>query len=270
MKPTFRPGISVIIPTLNEQEALGGTLQAIQSLPHIGDIVVSDGGSADATVDIAHQHGCRVVSAPRGRGAQLHAGACAARGDVFWFIHADTRLPSLASIQIISTLDDSTVVVGHFRVQFDGSTFSGRLFTEIYSCAQLVGLCYGDSAYFVRKAAYVASGGFRALPLFEDLDLRKRLLRRGRFICIPETVLTSSRRFSGRNPAAMFTQWATLQLLYWLGAPPDRLARLYAHVRSARRHVSAEERMLDDADPEPASERTGAALVDGSRNRRNG
>ncbi|HEY9402567.1 MAG TPA: glycosyltransferase, partial [Pyrinomonadaceae bacterium] len=112
-----RPAISVVIPTLDEAHSLGATLQALTRL-HYGsrvEIIVADGGSADATREIAREHGAHVISSARGRGAQMHAGATAARGEVLWFLHADTLPPPGAPVQILDALRrDPKIVGGNF------------------------------------------------------------------------------------------------------------------------------------------------------------
>ena len=104
----------------------------------------------------------------------------------------------------------------------------------LYPQLRKLGLCYGDSAFFVRRETYVETGGFCPLPLFEDVDLLKKLWSRGRFVHLPAIVTTSSRRFEGRSFILTFARWATFQALYWLGVNPRTLGRFYAPIRSAR------------------------------------
>jgi hypothetical protein len=99
----------------------------------------------------------------------------------------------------------------------------------------LLGLAHGDSAYFVRRSAYEQVGGFRPYPVFEDLDLLRRLRRVGRFVPIAAAVVTSSRNFEGRAFLPVFAHWVALQVLYWLGVSPVRLGRHYEKVRAAAR-----------------------------------
>jgi rSAM/selenodomain-associated transferase 2 len=223
--------LSVIIPTLDEAQALGPTLDAVARLGGPVEVLVVDGGSGDGTVNLARARGASVLTAPRGRGSQQHAGARAATGDVFWFLHADTLPPADAAERITAALADPVVVAGHFAIRFDGPDRSARLLTWLYPHLSWLGLCYGDSGIFVRRSAYERAGGFRAHPLFEDLDLLGRLRRLGRVVRLSATVVTSSRRFEGRNFALVFTWWSILQLLYWLGISPRVLAGLYAPLR---------------------------------------
>ncbi|HYP12299.1 MAG TPA: hypothetical protein VEQ63_00120, partial [Bryobacteraceae bacterium] len=101
---------------------------------------------------------------------------------------------------------------------------------------RVLGLCYGDSGIFVRRAAYEQVGGFQSYPLFEDVDLVHRIRRVGQFRTLPEKLITSSRRFEHQNFAVMFAQWTALQMLFWAGVSPHRLARLYRPVRGPVRN----------------------------------
>lgn len=234
---TQPPLISIIIPTLNEAHSLGATLTAVARFMHGSrvEVIVVDGGSADETREIAraHDHGVQLLTSARGRGLQMHTGATAARGEVFWFLHADTIPPPDAVERILDALrqDEAHVVGGNFAISFDGSRFAARFMTWLYPQLRKLGLCYGDSAIFVRAAVYRAVGGFKPFPIFEDLDLVRELKKRGRLIHLPVQVVTSSRRFEGRSFALTFARWSFLQTLYWLGVHPRTLNRLYTPVR---------------------------------------
>lgn len=223
--------VSVVIPTLNEAGNIDATLNALRVTPGILEVIVVDGGSRDDTIARAARHGIRVLSHPAGRGAQMHAGALVAAGDVIWFLHADTLPPLRACTAITAALADPTTVAGNFEICFAGQFAAARFLTRLYRHLAVLGLRYGDSGYFVRRAEYVAVGGFNPYPIFEDLDLMCRLRKRGRFVRVPATVTTSSRRFEGRFFALVFTWWSVLQVLYWIGVPPSWLGRLYRHIR---------------------------------------
>lgn len=224
--------ISVVIPTLDEIDAIGETLDAVRC--GFFEVIVADGGSSDGTAGAAQAWGARVITAERGRGSQMHAGACAARGDIIWFLHADTRPPRDSSAHIAEAFSDKDVVAGNFEIRFDGESAAARFLSWLYPQLRRIGLCYGDSAIFVRRDVYERVGGFQAFPVFEDLDLIRRLHKEGRIIHLSASVTTSSRRFEGRSFAFTFARWATLQILYWMGVHPRRLARLYAPIRVAR------------------------------------
>lgn len=227
--------VSIIVPALNEASQIGDTLFVLQALEGQKEIIVVDGGSEDQTAALATAAGVKVLESARGRGTQQHAGALTARGEVLWFVHADTSPPPHAISEINEVLRDSSVVGGNFGVTFDGPSRAARQLTAIYPTLRSLNLCYGDSGIFVRRSAYDAIGGFRPLAIFEDLDLLKRLRRAGRFVHLKTCIVTSSRRFENRNFAGMWVQWTALQLLYWAGVQPNKLANWYRPVRRTPR-----------------------------------
>lgn len=218
--------LSLIIPALNEAQGIPATLAAANRIRGCVETIVVDGGSTDATVEIARRMGARVLRSERGRGRQMHAGACAARGEALWFLHADTLPPADAAEKILEALGDRRVAGGRFTVRFDGDGRAARFLTWLKPKQEKLGLLYGDSAIFVRWRDYFAAGGFAPFPIFEDLDFLRRLERRGRLVRLASEVVTSSRRFEGRF-AATFARWTLMQALYWLGIHPRRLGRLY-------------------------------------------
>lgn len=223
--------ISIIVPTLNEQQCIAETLRSLQHLEGEKEIIVVDGGSSDETRSLACTQGVQVLTSQPGRGLQMHAGAAKATGDVLWFVHADTAPPAHALNEIQKGLESPSTLGGNFGLVFDGPSRAARQLTAIYPLLRVLGLCYGDSGIFVRREAYYRIGGFRPLALFEDLDLLRRLRRAGTFVHLPCKILTSSRRFEQRNFALIWLHWTALQILYWCGISPNWLARLYRHAR---------------------------------------
>lgn len=222
--------LSIIIPVLNEATTLPVLAQSLASLAEPLEIIVADGGSTDGTAELARAYGWQVVSAPRGRGSQMNVGARLATGEVLLFLHADTHLPAAAVTEIAAALADAQVSGGNFNLAFAGTSRAARWLTWLYPYLRLGGMCYGDSAIFVRRSVFEDLGGYREFPLFEDVDLFRRLRRAGRFVRVPATATTSARRFEGRF-GRTFALWACLQVLYWLGVAPQRLARFYRVAR---------------------------------------
>ncbi len=223
--------VSIIIPTLNEEQALPATLACLKVLKGWPlEVIVSDAGSTDRTLEIAHQFGAKVLTGARGRGPQQHLGAMEASGEVLWFLHADTHLPPNALEALRATLASSEVIGGHFHLRFTGTSFGARFVTGYQFLLRKLKFTYGDTAIFLRRSAYRQSGGFAAIPLFDDLELTRKVRRLGRFISVPVVVTTSSRRFEGRLGRTLF-QWLLLQALYDVGVSSKRLARLYRHLR---------------------------------------
>jgi rSAM/selenodomain-associated transferase 2 len=226
--------VSVIVPTLNEETCIVETIRCIERLSGEKEIIVVDGGSTDRTVALAFAQNARVLQAPQGRGPQMHTGALESKGDVLWFVHADTIPSPLAVEAIRKSLETKSTVGGNFSVLFDGPSRPARLLTVIYPLLRILGLCYGDSGIFVRRDVYHRIGGFRSLPLFEDLDLLRRLRKAGRFVHLNCKIVASSRRFEHRNFALMWLHWTILQMLYWSGVSPSWLSRCYPHIRRAK------------------------------------
>lgn len=220
--------ISVVVPCLNEAEALPALLRALARENEAHEVIVADGGSTDATLAVARAAGAHVALSPRGRGAQLSAGAATAKGEVLWFLHADSKVAYGAMGAMLRALAAPGVVGGNFRVLFDGGTRFDRFMIWFYGAIRRLGLFYGDSGIFVRRGVYDAIGGMRALPLMEDHEFVRRLRRAGSLVCVRfPPLITSSRRFRGRHPIAIMGGWLLIHVLYAAGAPPRLLAWLY-------------------------------------------
>ena len=222
--------LSIVLPVLDEAARLGRRLAELTTMPGVDEIVVVDGGSQDASREIAGAvPGVRVLAAPRGRGTQLNAGARVASGDVLLFLHADTSLPRDAVTWVARALGDPGVVAGAFRIRTvadDGPNWLGPLLRLADLRSRVSGLPYGDQAVFVRRAAFERVGGFPDQPLMEDIELARRLRCVGRIRTVPAVAEVSGRRFLAR-PVRTVLAMRTFPLLYRLGVSPARLARLY-------------------------------------------
>jgi rSAM/selenodomain-associated transferase 2 len=222
--------VSIIIPTLNEATTMLDLAASLGRLRGEFEVLVCDGGSADATVEMARQCGLRVIEAPRGRGPQMNAGGRLAEGETLLFLHADTRLPENALEFVAGALADENVCGGAFSLNFGGDTLEARLLTRLYPLLRMGGMLYGDSAIFARRSVFDRLGGYREYPIFEDCDLYRRMSRLGRFVRLDARATTSSRRFEGRF-IRTFALWSLMQVLYWLGVSPNLLNRLYKPLR---------------------------------------
>lgn len=222
--------ISVIIPTYNDEQTIGKTLDALSRLVNVDEIVIVDGGSTDRTIEIADSlkgtKKLKIVSfGEDNRGKQLHEGTKHARGEIFWFLHADTRPVLGCARQIKAFMRYEEIVGGNFEVVFDGESSWAKFLTKFYSQLRAVGLVYGDSAIFARRSIYEKTRGFKPLPIFEDVDFYKRLQKRGQFKHINLPVTISSRRFENKSFIWTFARWSAFQGLYWLGLPPRILIK---------------------------------------------
>jgi rSAM/selenodomain-associated transferase 2 len=227
------PSIAVIVPVLNEAAGIGALLDELAA-QGFRDIIVADGGSSDGTAEIVRGKGVVLIEGARGRGPQLNAGARATGADILLFLHADTRLPSSARDDICGLLEQSGIVGGCFRLSFD-QRHALLAFYAAASAFDSVFTTFGDQAYFVRAAAFREAGGFPDWPILEDVELRRRLKRRGRFVKAKARVVSSARRFRAFGIVRQ-QFWNTFILsAYLAGVPAQRLARWYAPHRRKQR-----------------------------------
>lgn len=227
------PSIAAIIPTLNEAANLADAIRSVR-LADFDEIVVCDGGSSDGTQEIASSiRGIKVLTVPRGRGQQLAAGFEATESPIVAIVHADCRLPSEAGAAIRKITEDHAVVGGCFRLSFDQSSALMGLYGWL-SRFDTPFTTFGDQVMFARRETLDRMGSMPNLPLFEDVVLRKRLRREGRFVKLSPLVRTSARRY--RKHGAIRTQVLNgLMLIAFLaGCPVDRLYRLYYGADAAR------------------------------------
>jgi rSAM/selenodomain-associated transferase 2 len=219
--------ISIIVPVLNEAEGIAAAFAALQPLRGRGhEVIVVDGGSADSTAALARPLADRVLTSPRGRAAQMNAGAQAAQGDALLFLHADTRLPGDADALVAEALARRTW--GRFDVRIDSPHPALALVGFMMNLrSRLSGIATGDQAIFARRTAFAVAGGFPALALMEDIALSSKLRRGGWPACLRERVVTSGRRWERNGVFATILLMWRLRLMFFLGADPQRLARLY-------------------------------------------
>jgi rSAM/selenodomain-associated transferase 2 len=223
--------LSIIIPVLDEGEAIAGALDALAELRGLGvEVIVVDGGSTDATVQRARLRADHVLSAPRGRALQMNAGAAKAAGDVLLFLHADTRLPNEAERLVLDGLARSQRLWGRFDVIIAGRHPLLRLVALMMNLrSRITGIATGDQAMFARRDAFQAAGGFPDIPLMEDIALSKRLKRQGRPLCLRERATTSGRRWEKHGVLRTIVLMWRLRLAYFLGADPAALAGRYRY-----------------------------------------
>ncbi|MFT7619846.1 MAG: rSAM/selenodomain-associated transferase 2 [Planctomycetota bacterium] len=216
--------LSIVIPTLNEEAGLQRLLPNLQR-DGAGEIIVVDGGSEDATVEIAESFDVRILKSSPGRGIQQAVGARAAAGDSILFLHADTSMPLGFEGEIARILKQPGVVAGAFRLKIDAPQPSVRF---IESMANLRSRClrspYGDQGIFVRKNVLESIGGVPEIPLLEDVRMIRSLRRLGQIVISPLSATTSGRCWTGhgtlRTTAANMSTCAG----YILGVDPVRLA----------------------------------------------
>jgi rSAM/selenodomain-associated transferase 2 len=217
--------VAVVVPVRNEARRLPALLRHLQACPGITELIVVDGGSDDDSCAVAQALGARVVLAPRaGRGVQLDLGARAARAPAVLFVHADTVLPHDAARRIAAALADPRCAGGAFRRRFVPSDWWLALTTRLGDLrVAFTGISFGDQAQFVRRSAYLASGGFRDLDRAEDMDLARRLRALGQMRLLGPPVRSSARRFArGSLGTSLRDAWLTLRL--WRQTAPQSCA----------------------------------------------
>ena len=207
------PQVSIIIPVRNDAEALGRTLDYLSSVPRMDavKVIVAAAGDREGTERAVSERAQLLWSHGSTRAILMNAGAARAQGEVLFFLHADSFPPMQAFELIAQALSDERVVGGAFEHLFTESLWSLRTITWINRIRyRLTHNYYGDQGIFVRTAVFRQMGGYRELPLMEDLDFAQRLKRIGRTVLIREPLPTSGRRFLARGP------WRTFLFIVWL------------------------------------------------------
>ena len=224
--------LSVIVPILNEERAIGATLEAIRRGAPDAEVIVVDGGSSDRSVEISRPLADRVIDGPRGRARQMNAGAAIASGDTLAFVHADSIVPADFASAISGALENPEVVGGRFDVRLDDPRPPYRLIGALISLRSRISRTgTGDQAIFVRREVFEPLGGFPDLELCEDLDFARKLKRVGRIACLRSCVTTSARRWQNEGLVRTVLRMWTIRLLYLSGVSPARLKRMYSDTR---------------------------------------
>lgn len=223
--------ISIIMPTLDEEQLIGYTLRETRRVAPEAELIVVDGGSRDRTPSIAGEF-APVVSARTGRASQMNAGAMLAHGDVLLFQHADTWLPEAALEMVEHALADPQIIGGAFALEFDeAGAFYRRMARSTTRRSQAQGYYSGDQCMFVRREVFWRIGGYPDIALMEDLELSNAMRRAGPVHMIPTPVITSARRHRACGLLNVLLLCWRIRLLYALGVHPNVLKRMYPDVR---------------------------------------
>ena len=224
--------ISIIIPAFQEHEAINRSLAQIRSLKGQGDveIIIADGDLKGSTIQAISDSSVKKVISEKGRGIQLNTGADVATGEILIFLHADTALPAKALEQVDTLIRrDGEYIGGAFDLRIDSDRLAYRLIEKAASWrSRLTRIPYGDQAIFISASYFRLMGGFRNIPIMEDVDLMRRIRNDGRKIVIlKEQAVTSARRWETEGAFQCTLRNWILITLFSFGVSPEKLVRFY-------------------------------------------
>jgi rSAM/selenodomain-associated transferase 2 len=221
--------VSIIIPVFNEALLIRRFLSELRERTHGAEIIVVDGASTDGTDQLAHGFCDRVIrSGERSRARQMNAGANVAHGDVFWFLHADARVPLESLNEITRIMRDPEICGGFFRIRLPPTPAVYRL-TDGFAhyAGLLLRMRCGDHGMFCRRSAFIDAGGFPDVPLMEDVEFFRRLRRCGRVVYSDKRIEASPRRYETVGATRLTFAYGSIASLYLFGVSLSTLARIY-------------------------------------------
>lgn len=227
--------ISVIIPTYNEEAYILRSLKQFENNHHSFEVVVVDGGSRDATYDIAHNYRTRAQfpllvlrSGKRGRACQMNEGAKKAKGNILHFLHADSILSENAFDVLQNALSDSQIIGGAFRVAFFRRSIPYRLINHYSNLrARFFGMYHGDQGIFIRRNIFEKHGGFQEIPIMEDVALSQEMKKSGKTVLLPSQISSSERRIQANGIFKSIYMYFFIKGLYYCGFSPNTVKRFY-------------------------------------------
>ena len=220
--------VSIIIPVLNEEKSISALLENLADQEGDYEIIIADGGSTDDTLaKCITYRDIKIVTSEKGRALQMNKGASIAMGKTLLFLHADTKLPEKGIQAIEKAMGDNKVKGGSFYAKFDDKN---RIlnFLACFTRINNTYLTWGDQGIFVRKTIFDEIGGYKDIPVMEDLEIQKKLRRKGRFIKLPLAVTTSARRFIQNGVIRQQLLNIALVMAYETGVSPYRIKEFYS------------------------------------------
>lgn len=239
--------VSIVVPVLNEAPRIRAFLKGLRLAAPDAEIIVVDGGSSDGTVQFCRGWADQVLQTPPGRARQMNAGAQIARGDILWFVHADSGVSVHSFLALQDCLRDPRIAGGCFRLQIVPSRWIYRVRDAIGNvCVDLFRVGLGDRGLFCRRENFFAVDGFPDQPLLEDAAFYRRLGKIGRVKQVSVTLQTSARRYEALGPIRTSLFYALIMILY--------LARIrLSTLEAMMRWYSSRQAKSPGADPGAAS-----------------
>jgi len=232
---TGTPFVSIVVPVLNEAVLIDPFLRHLQTFGPAVEIIVVDGGSADETLTIARPLADRVLSAQRGRAAQMNAGAEIATGEILWFLHADLHVPSNAIEEIQAALRDDRVAGGCFGLRYPRREWIYRVSDSLGNVGvNVFGFALGDHGIFCRRSAFVRVGGYPIIPILEDAELYRGLRIVGQTKQLRQQIVSDPRTFERGGRYRTTAVYFLILLLYVAGVRISRLNRIYRRFLASR------------------------------------
>ena len=223
--------LSIIIPTLNEENVLEKTLSPLANKKNC-EVIVVDGGSSDATLSLAEKAGCKTIASPRGRGRQMNLGTGKATNEVLLFLHADTLLPENFPELIHAAVDRPAFAAGAFSLAIDSPSKSLAAIASMANLrSRLLHLPYGDQALFTTQKMFSAIGGFAEIEIMEDFVFVQKMKKKGTIIILPEYAITSARRWQNMGIVRTTLINQIIIVGYRIGVSPVTLARWYRRMQ---------------------------------------
>ena len=219
--------VSIIVPVLNEAPIVAGVLHHLREVAPRAEIVVVDGGSDDGTPEMCRHIADYVITGPFGRAKQMNAGAKIATGDIFWFVHADSKITRASLSAIESVLTDPKIVGGCLRLRIVPSRWIYRIRDAIGNlCVEWFGVALGDRGFFCRRDAFVKIGGYPEIQLLEDAQFYRKLKQCGQVRQLREKIQTSARRYETLGPVSTVCFYGLIMSLYVMRVPLSTLERM--------------------------------------------
>ena len=228
-------GFSIIVPALHESDTINSLIEHLERLEYDAgrEIIVVDGSPDMDTIQAIGKKSVIKIVAPKGRARQMNMGASVANGEILVFLHADTELPRNALVEIDSAMTQGYYIGGSFELDIKSERFRFKLLSRLASIrCHLTRIPYGDQAIFIKRDYFNTIGGYREMPLMEDVELMRRIKRRGDKICIlRDRVMTSPRRWEQEGFIYANLRNAAIFTMYLLGVSPEKLASFYKDTR---------------------------------------